>query len=529
MKKSDLLVIYAKDHSKEQIVRFASSLFGKDSEIEDGGPGSGNFNHAGRPNQVGGSAPSGGGGGSGSSGSSGSGSSYVSSIITPSSSGNSRKVSPKANMSALRKSNLDTAKACKQKAMQYPKGSHERDAYLGWAKNMSHPQMGRPSPEDSKKLMEENLKNISNKLEPYAQEKYKKALKNEPKITNDLCDIADSIGTEMFGLKYRMKTAGDKVLEDDDHKPILNPDGSPKTVCRIADKIAENQKDARKDGYDDSYEAAVDRLSDLVRYTQACTPDNLVSNAEATMKALEEKGYKPIKVKNSWETFSQKNPYRGVNCVFESPDGTRFELQFHTAESLVGKEVQHGWYEESRTPGIDPKRKAELDERMYNNMASMTAPKDIGRIKNYPPDTESSQNVPGGQVNPKPVSSGNSGGSKEVPKPEKPKKLTSTTRKQAEKSVKKMIKEIGGEAWDGWDNTTIYEFPEKTKKDDIVKNICNTLRENGFNADVVRGKVHVGTSDPNNWWDGIEIGVGKDKDNSAPGKSFFYMDFENSY
>ena len=61
MTKAQLLSEYAKDHGKKQIVWFASSLFGIDmkypDDVEDGGPGSGNHNHAGRPGQVGGSAP----------------------------------------------------------------------------------------------------------------------------------------------------------------------------------------------------------------------------------------------------------------------------------------------------------------------------------------------------------------------------------------------------------------------------------------------------------------------------------------
>lgn len=370
MSKRELLIEYANSHSKKQIVWFVQRLFGVDAkypdEMEDENP-----NHDPKTGRF---APGSGGGSSGGSESSG-GSSFVSSIITPKASGGGKpaKKSAKENMSALKKSNYDTAKMCKLKAQRFPAGSEERKAYESWAHTMSSALPGRPTPEDSQKMKEKNLKNISRQLKPYAQEKYKKDLENEPKITNDLCDIADSIGTGMFGLPYRMKSAGDKMI-----------DGKP--VCRIAEKIEENQLEAKRNGGNDTYEAATDRLSDLVRYTQACTPDNLVDNAEKTMAELEKRGYKPVKVKNTWESFNKKNPYRGVNCVFESPEGTRFELQFHTAESLVGKEVQHGWYEEYRTSGIDPRRKAELGNRMYENMASMTTPRDIGRIKNYPPN-----------------------------------------------------------------------------------------------------------------------------------------------
>ena len=368
MKLADLLIAYAKDHTKKQIAWFASSLFGTDAKYpaKDGG---GNPYHDPETGRF----TTGGNGGSGSSEGSEK-NSVLSSIFTPAKkeSGKHQKVSPKDNQSALKKHRHDVAKECLRKAERYKGEPEVREAYQMWAHNMSTALTGRPSEEDSKKLMEKNLKNISSQLKPYAQQKYRDILKDEHKITSDLCDISDEIGTGMFGLDFRMKSAGEKTVDG-------------KKVCRIAEKIEENQREAQREGRNDSYENAVNSISDIVRYTQACTPDNLVDNAEKTMQELEKKGYKVVKVKNTWETFNEEKPYRGLNCVFESPNGTKFELQFHTAESLVAKEVQHGWYEESRTKGVNPSRKAELDKRMYENMASMTVPKDIGRIKSYPP------------------------------------------------------------------------------------------------------------------------------------------------
>ena len=149
--------------------------------------------------------------------------------------------------------------------------------------------------------------------------------------------------------------------------------------CRIADKIA---GDMKSDGL--TYQQAVDSIGDIVRYTMACTPENLVDNFLKTKTALEGRGYETVKVKNTWETYSEQRPYRGVNCNFKTGDGTTFEIQFHTAESLVGKEVQHGWYEEQRSPRTPESKKAELSARMYENMSGMEAPREVGRIGNYP-------------------------------------------------------------------------------------------------------------------------------------------------
>lgn len=321
--------------------------------ILDGGKGSGNFGHKGRPGQRGGS---GAGGGSGAASGSQS---------SPTGTGSAER---SLNKSSLRSSMSAQSKVCFQKAKQYPEGSHEREIYEQFGKTMSEPLQGRPTPEESKKMTEKFLSNVSSQLKPYAVDRYKRDLANEPKITNDLCDISEDLGTGMFGLGFRLKKASD------------SSDGG----CRIADKIQENMDKAKKSGHPITYEQATEQLSDMVRYTQACTPENLVRNFKKTDAALKAKGYKPVKVKNTWETFSVENPYRGVNCVYETPDGTKFELQFHTAESLVGKEVQHGWYEEQRSPRTPEPRKIELGKRMYSNMASMTAPNGIGDIKNFP-------------------------------------------------------------------------------------------------------------------------------------------------
>ena len=132
-------------------------------------------------------------------------------------------------------------------------------------------------------------------------------------------------------------------------------------------------------------EEATDGISDIVRYTVASTADTLTEDFEAFKSALEAKGYKPVKIKNTWDTFSKQNAYRGVNTVFMSPDGQKFELQFHTPESFDVKERQHGLYEEQRSPDTPAARKQELTDIMYGNAEHMTRPKGVERIIPYPP------------------------------------------------------------------------------------------------------------------------------------------------
>lgn len=266
------------------------------------------------------------------------------------------------NIQDLDKSMKEAAEMCKRAARDKRESEVARAAYENFAKVLSEPQQGAPTPEESKKLTEKFLSNISKKLKPYAVKKYQRDLANEPAITKDICEIADSIGARMFGLGFRLKKASD------------SSDGG----CRIDEKIQDDMKDGL------TYEQATDKLSDLVRYTQACTPGNLVSNFKKTVAELERKGYKPVKIKNSWKSFNIENAYRGINCVFESPTGTKFELQFHTPESFATKEVNHGEYEEQRSPNTKKERKDELGRIMYNRAKKMQVPKDIEQIENYP-------------------------------------------------------------------------------------------------------------------------------------------------
>ena len=120
MKKSDLLIAYAKDHTKEQIAWFASTLFGADAEypeeVADGGKGSGNFGHKGRPGQVGGSGAGGGGGAEGEGGSEGSGASYNAGQAIKSLGKVTRlQARRKADGDSLRRANVELGKARRPK------------------------------------------------------------------------------------------------------------------------------------------------------------------------------------------------------------------------------------------------------------------------------------------------------------------------------------------------------------------------------------------------------------------------------
>ena len=99
----------------------------------------------------------------------------------------------------------------------------------------------------------------------------------------------------------------------------------------------------------------------IVRYTQGGTADNVVEKGIETLRALQGKGYKVRDIKNYWTM--KDSPYKGINVKVESPDGQRFEMQFHTPHNAEGKEEIQKYYELEREEK-NPKKKKEYHDKM---------------------------------------------------------------------------------------------------------------------------------------------------------------------
>lgn len=177
---------------------------------------------------------------------------------------------------------------------------------------------------------------------------YNKAVEAEPKITEQVRNIASELQMKLVGLSHRVKTE-ESYLRKIEVK--YSPDGN-------------------------QYE-----IKDIIRYTMLGTPENL---SEKTLKAIENfksKGYTVIKLKNTW--LDKYNPYNGINVTFKTQDGQYFEVQFHTKESFELKDVKmHELYEQQRT--IKDKMSQEyiaLYDKMQELSSKLTVPVNIERVK----------------------------------------------------------------------------------------------------------------------------------------------------
>lgn len=188
---------------------------------------------------------------------------------------------------------------------------------------------------------------------------YYKTQESEIVITDTIKRVADKINAEAAGLEHRIKG----------RKSFL-------------DKMA---RDAAGSNDPKAIKELLDGNHDILRYTYTGKPAELKRIFDDAVEELEARGYTLKSVKNTWQ---QGTAYKGVNCTFEAPDKkgefgghTKFELQFHTPESLEMKEKTHPDYKEMVNPETDPARRQELYEKMVELTDTLEFPANVDKIK----------------------------------------------------------------------------------------------------------------------------------------------------
>ncbi len=176
---------------------------------------------------------------------------------------------------------------------------------------------------------------------------FERAVVNEPAITEHVKDVAKSVGMDVAGLEYRIK-GKDSYLRK--IRSNYNPDGN-------------------------EYE-----IKDILRYTYTSDPDEYASKTLKSIDAYKELGYNTIEVKNYW--LNKNNPYNGINTIVISPEGQKFELQYHTPGSFAVKNGEmHKLYEKWRLLPIGSEEKTNIELQMKKLSESTETPKDIERVK----------------------------------------------------------------------------------------------------------------------------------------------------
>lgn len=188
---------------------------------------------------------------------------------------------------------------------------------------------------------------------------YNQAVHAEPAITAAMRQVEAAVDGNLTGLDFRLKT--------------------PESYTR---KINTDAKDllATK-SYEEAYAYATSHTYDAVRYTILSEANEFTETFSKSVYELQKMGYNISRVKNTLPNINA--PYRGVNTVITAPNGYRFELQFHTPESLDAKNKTHLLYEESRKDSTSLERRIELDKQMKQITKSIKTPKGAETISPF--------------------------------------------------------------------------------------------------------------------------------------------------
>lgn len=134
---------------------------------------------------------------------------------------------------------------------------------------------------------------------------------------------------------------------------------------------------------------AIDLVPDAVRFTLNYDAGRYADGVLADVDRLKAEGFELLKLKNLWHA----DQYKGVNSQWRRPDtDLRFEMQFHTSESLEAKELTHEAYERIRRQTVTSTEKLELEEFQRRVNTLLVTPPGTDRVKDFPEQTNDTQN-----------------------------------------------------------------------------------------------------------------------------------------
>jgi hypothetical protein len=125
---------------------------------------------------------------------------------------------------------------------------------------------------------------------------------------------------------------------------------------------------------------ALDTVPDAVRFTLIYGSERYAEGILSDVDRIKSEGFELIKLKNLWE----EEQYKGINSQWRRPEtGLRFEMQFHTAESLEAKELTHRAYERIRGPS-SPAERSELEDFQRRANERIGIPPGTAEIRDFP-------------------------------------------------------------------------------------------------------------------------------------------------
>jgi hypothetical protein len=186
-------------------------------------------------------------------------------------------------------------------------------------------------------------------------------------------DLADEADRDILPALLRIEAA-------DPERRLAGLEHMVKGEDRLKEKLADELFGKNK-----TVKEALGEVPDAIRFTLCYDYGRYAEGVLADVDRLKAERFELIKLKNLWSD----NQYKGINSQWRRLEtGSRFEMQFHTPESLEAKELTHQAYERIRGSDATPaeRREARAFQRQVN--ALLPIPVGTDRIKDYPEKTD---------------------------------------------------------------------------------------------------------------------------------------------
>jgi hypothetical protein len=189
-------------------------------------------------------------------------------------------------------------------------------------------------------------------------------------------DLADEARRDILPAMRRVEAAGpDRKLAGLEHMV--------KGEDRFKEKLADY---LRVPGV--TVAEAVDEIADVIRSTFCYTADRYSRGVLTDVDQLKSEGFELIKLKNLWDA----DQYKGINSQWRVPEtGSRFEMQFHTPESLEAKELTHEAYERIRAGTVAPAEQRDLEDFQRRVNGLVAIPPGTDQIRDFPEKNDGSK------------------------------------------------------------------------------------------------------------------------------------------
>ena len=202
-------------------------------------------------------------------------------------------------------------------------------------------------------------------------EEYEKTRMLEPLITADIRKVMSQLGTGLTGVEFSVKTG--TSIADKLERAKQYADEARAKISFLGGKTAGS--------FDPHAELA--QMKDVIRYTEICPHDDIISTTKRTIEEMKKQGYELSGIKNYYANPFAGTGYMGMHLNFVSPYGNEFELQVHSKESFDVKQKGHDLYEKIRAVGTRPEDKEEMRKEIRKIHQSIEKPKDYGSLKDF--------------------------------------------------------------------------------------------------------------------------------------------------